>query len=113
MFIELDKYKTGDSIENQKQPNGEIKPIKVVNYNFNWGSLLNDFIDHKNKPFWKRKKYHKDLTATYIGIINYLYGQLLPKTGEPQDEIQRPKPFEVQPEFTAGITREEVLHVVD
>lgn len=35
-------------------------------------SLINDFIEHKNKFWWKRKYYHNELTKLYIEILNRL-----------------------------------------
>jgi hypothetical protein len=36
------------------------------------GDLINDFIEHKNKPFWKRKHYHHNLTKIYVKMINVM-----------------------------------------
>ncbi len=41
--------------------------------NMGLGDLINDFTNHKNKPFFKRmSKYHKELERIYIKMINVL-----------------------------------------
>lgn len=54
MYKELEKYKTGVKDE----------------YNAGLGDLMNDLIEHKSKPFWKRKYYHKHLTELYLQMLN-------------------------------------------
>ena len=71
MYKELKKFKTGKKIDSilvftDKQ---EIK-IKLDEYEANLGDLMNDFIEHKNKPFWKRKYYHNHLTSIYKDMLN-------------------------------------------
>ncbi len=39
-------------------------------YRIPLGDLLNDIINHKRKPFWRRKYYHKHLTEIYTKILN-------------------------------------------
>jgi hypothetical protein len=74
MYKELEKYKTG-----RVQPDytlgtseGNCFTIKSEEYKIPLGSILNDFIEHKNKPFWKRKYYHNHLTELYIKFLNQL-----------------------------------------
>lgn len=43
---------------------------KESEYVADFGELLNDFIEHKNKPFWRRTYYHKHLTKLYIKFLN-------------------------------------------
>lgn len=71
MYKELEKYKTGKKVEGvgvlpDKQ---EIK-IYYDGYQFGLGDLMNDFIKHNNKPFWKKKHYHNHLTEMYVKLLN-------------------------------------------
>ena len=80
MYKELKKYKTGKKIDAigviVNHNNMEID-IKLDEYEYKLGDLMNDFISHKNKPFWKRKYYHNHLTEIYIKMLN----QVTLKTG--------------------------------
>lgn len=71
MYKELDKYKTGEKMDGigVLPDNQEIK-IKMDEYIAPLGDLIDDFIDHKNKPFWKRKYYHDHLTKLYKKMLN-------------------------------------------
>ena len=59
MYKELEKYKTGEKINKHYDE-----------YKADLGDLLNDFIKHKSKPFWKRNYYHDHLTNIYIDMLN-------------------------------------------
>jgi len=59
MYKELEKYKTGGQINKHYDE-----------YKADLGDLLNDFIKHKSKPFWKRNYYHNHLTDIYIDMLN-------------------------------------------
>ena len=80
MYKELDKYKTGKKVDAigviVNHGNKEIA-IKLDEYECELGDLMNDFINHKNKPFWRRKYYHSHLTDLYIKMLN----QIKIKTG--------------------------------
>lgn len=53
-------------------PDKQEIEIKLDEYVANLGDLMNDFIDHKNKPFWKRRYYHNHLTKLYIEMLNQI-----------------------------------------
>jgi hypothetical protein len=72
MYKELEKYRTGGKLQCQKEMigSGETIMIMLDEYEANLGDLLNDFIEHKQKPFWERKNYHNHLTELYIKMLN-------------------------------------------
>lgn len=75
MYKELDKYKTGNKMQQKVYyTNTGGKDIyldtEVDEYEFNLGDILNEFIEHKNKSFLKKTYYHKDLTRIYKKILN-------------------------------------------
>ena len=71
MYRELDKYKTGKKVNGiGVLPDKQEMTIKYDQYEFGLGNLMNDFINHKSKPFWKRKNYHNHLTELYIEFLN-------------------------------------------
>ena len=77
MYKELDKYKTGNKIPKEvnltKAGCTDITwTIETDEYKFEMGSLLNDFIEHKNKSFFKRKYYHDHLTDIYVKVLNQI-----------------------------------------
>jgi hypothetical protein len=71
MYKELEKLATGKKVEGigvlpDKQ---EIK-IYHDEYVANLGDLMEDFIKHQTKPFWKKKYYHNHLTKIYKDMLN-------------------------------------------
>ena len=71
MYKELNKFATGEKLDGigvlpDKQ---EIK-ITYDEYQAYLGDLIDDFIKHKTKPFWKRKYYHSHLTKIYKDMLN-------------------------------------------
>lgn len=73
MYKELQKYKTGGQINiTGSGINGSPLLIPTDEYKADLGDLLNDFIEHKTKPFWRRKYYHKHLTKMYLDMLNKL-----------------------------------------
>jgi UDP-glucose 4-epimerase len=54
---------------NQLRKPGSLT-VNLDEYTADLGDLLNDFIEHKTKPFWKRKYYHKHLTKLYLQMLN-------------------------------------------
>ena len=71
MYKELEKFATGEKVEGigvlpDKQ---EIK-IHYDEYMVNLVDLMEDFIKHQTKPFWKKKYYHNHLTKLYKDILN-------------------------------------------
>ena len=74
VYKELDKYKTGKKVPIDYEIIGTNQSIELFDseYNFEFGNLMNDFIEHKNKPFYKRKYYHSHLTEIYIKILNLI-----------------------------------------
>ena len=75
MYPELKKYKTNKTrpctgIE-QTTSNSMTFTYQESEYIANVGDLINDFINHKNKPFWKRKYYDDHLTKLYIKMLNH------------------------------------------
>lgn len=71
MYKELKKFATGKKLDGigvlpDKQ---EIK-ITYDKYQANLGDLIDDFINHKTKPFRKRKYYHNHLTKIYKDMLN-------------------------------------------
>lgn len=72
-YEELWKYLTGNSIEVPTSTNNSREGIGLFpEYRIPIGSLINDFIEHKNKSWWKRKWYHDRLTEIYVQILNRL-----------------------------------------
>lgn len=76
-YNELKKYLTGKMIEVPTITNtiGLEKRDGIglfPEYLIPIGALINDFIEHKNKSWWKRKWYHDRLTGIYIEILNVL-----------------------------------------
>lgn len=64
---ELWKYLTGNTIEVPTLTNNSREGIGLFpEYRIPIGSLINDFIEHKSKPWWKRKWYHNRLTEIYV-----------------------------------------------
>lgn len=73
MYKELEKYKTGGQINVTIHGiHGSPLVIPTDEYKADLGDLLNDYIEHKTKPFWKRKYYHKHLTKMYLDMLNQL-----------------------------------------
>jgi hypothetical protein len=71
MYKELEKYATGNKLEGvNKLPDGQEIKIYYDEYVANLGDLMEDFIKHQNKPFWKRKYYHEHLTQIYKDMLN-------------------------------------------
>lgn len=71
MYKELKKYKTG----NKKKAIGVYSDKREVEimldeYVAPLGDLMEDFIEHQTKPFWKRKYYHSHLTKLYKEMLN-------------------------------------------
>lgn len=62
MYKELEKYKTNNEFIE--------KGLTFQEYKADYGTLLNDFIEHKNKWFWERKYYHNHLSELYIKMLN-------------------------------------------
>ena len=73
MYKELEKYKTGGQINIAvRGVHGSPFVIPTDAYKAQLGDLLNDFIEHKTKPFWKRKYYHNHLTEMYLDMLNQI-----------------------------------------
>ena len=72
MYKELEKYKTGNKVPQDFKVIGTETKVTISydEYTTDLGDLLNDFIEHKTKPFWKRKYYHKHLTELYLQMLN-------------------------------------------
>ena len=71
MYKELKKFATGDKIEGiGVLPDKQELKIYYNEYVANLGDLMEDFIKHQTKPFWKKKYYHNHLTSIYKDILN-------------------------------------------
>lgn len=71
MYKELEKYKTGNKVDAiGVLPNKREVPIKQDEYIAGLGDLIQDFIKHESKPYWKRKYYHEHLTELYLKMLN-------------------------------------------
>lgn len=72
MYKEIEKYKTGKVIENKLSilDNYGTITIKENEYKAPFGDIINDLIEHKQKPFWRRKYYHNHLTELYLKFLN-------------------------------------------
>jgi hypothetical protein len=72
MYKELDKYKTGNKVPAflDVVNNGDSVSVNLDEYKAGLGDLVNDFIEHKTKPFWKRRYYHNHLTELYLQMLN-------------------------------------------
>lgn len=51
---------------------GDIVRVKENRYEFPFGDLLQDYLQHINKPFWRRKHDHKLVTRGFIQALNTL-----------------------------------------
>lgn len=71
MYKELEKYKTGERIDGiGVLPDKQTINIKLDEYVANLGDLMQDFIKHESKPFWRQKYYHNHLTKIYLDMLN-------------------------------------------
>lgn len=72
MYKELEKYKTGKKSSSiiAVLPDGQEIRIPSNEYEAKLGDLINDFIEHKTKPFWKRKISHNHQTEMYLRMLN-------------------------------------------
>lgn len=71
MYKELEKYKSDKKVEGiGVLPDKQEVEIYYDEYQFGLGDLMNDFINHNKKPFWKKKYYHNHLTKMYIKLLN-------------------------------------------
>jgi len=72
MYKDLEKYRTGKKVPTvcNVVNNGGSLTVNLDEYTADLGDLLNDFIEHKQKPFWKRKNYHDHLTELYMKMLN-------------------------------------------
>lgn len=71
MYKELKKFATGEKLDGTGVlPNKQEIKITYNEYQANLGDLIDDFIKHKTKPFWKRKYYHNHLTKIYKDMLN-------------------------------------------
>jgi hypothetical protein len=72
MYKEIEKFKTGKKIPVEYDIIGKNLTITINDeeYIADLGVLMNDFIEHKIKPFWKRKYYHNHLTELYMKFFN-------------------------------------------
>jgi hypothetical protein len=53
--------------------NAPMAKVMKEYFEIGLGDLINDLINHKRKPFWKRRTdYHKELERIYIKMINVL-----------------------------------------
>lgn len=71
MYKELKKFATGKKLDGiGVLPDKKEIKITYDEYQANLGNLVDDFIKHKTKPFWKRKYYHNHLTEIYKDMLN-------------------------------------------
>lgn len=71
MYKELEKFATGKKVEGiGVLPDKQEIEIYHDEYIANLGDLMEDFIEHQTKSFWKRKYYHDHLTKIYKGMLN-------------------------------------------
>lgn len=73
MYKEFDKYKVGKKVVVgvivNTEPKQEINVLRD-SYKMTLGEVINDFIDHKNKPWYKRDQLtHNMITKKYIQIL--------------------------------------------
>lgn len=73
MYKELEKYATNKKMNSICiLPDKQEITIQLDVYEAKLGDLIEDFINHKRKPWWKRKYYHNNLTKLYKEILNEL-----------------------------------------
>jgi predicted small metal-binding protein len=71
MYKEIEKFKTGKKIKGiGVLPDKQEVKIYYNEYVANLGDLMEDFINHQKKPFWRRKYYHNHLTKIYKDMLN-------------------------------------------
>lgn len=71
MYKELEKFATGKKVKGiSVLPDGQEVKIYYDEYVANLGDLMEDFIKHQAKPFWKKKYYHNHLTKLYKDMLN-------------------------------------------
>jgi chemotaxis methyl-accepting protein methylase len=73
MYKELKKFATSKKIDSVGVlPNGTNFKITLDEYQAELGDLIEDFIKHKTKPFYKRKHYDSHLTKIYKDMLNQI-----------------------------------------
>jgi hypothetical protein len=74
MYKEIQKFKTGKKIPVTYDIIGMNQTVTIneEEYRADLGVLINDFIEHKTKPFWKRKYYDNHLTELYMKFFNQI-----------------------------------------
>lgn len=75
MYKELEKYKTGNKLSgkaNLIKMDGTHQTIdhEYDEYIFEFGELMDDFIKHQRKPFWRKKYYDAHLSKLYKRVLN-------------------------------------------
>ena len=72
MYKEISKYKTENTQSRSLHCNHSNETLVIIDneYYGGAGDIINDFINHKTKPFWKRKLNHSEVTKGYINFLN-------------------------------------------
>jgi len=71
MFPQFKKFKTGKKIPTTGLiPNKKEVTIDLDEYSIPFGDIMCDYMSHINKRWWKRDKNHKEVTRTYILVLN-------------------------------------------
>jgi len=70
MIKEFEKYKTGKKHVRPVQYLGDTQSITYYQYEFPLGDLINDYIKHIKKPFWRRGVLHDFTTKKYLEVLN-------------------------------------------
>lgn len=81
MVLEFEKWKTGKKVKG-KADLVSTQGSKEIDWEYDMyeaplGDLITDYINHINKPWWKRKYNHNFITKKYLEWLNNvkLYNQ--------------------------------------
>lgn len=76
MHEEFEKYKIEKNkittVEGYVFEGDKFKAVYKNRYYIGFGDLINDFIDHKCKPWWVREPNHEEITEKYMELLNLL-----------------------------------------
>lgn len=75
MYRELKKYKTGDKIKGTAKLVKFEGGYKIIDYEYDeyrgkLGDIIEDFIKHEKKPWWRRGIEHDHVRRLYKKFLN-------------------------------------------
>jgi len=73
LFPVFNKYKTGKRVPGTGiLPNQKEVTINLDCYEFPLGYVMDDYLNHMAKKWWRRDSTHKQLTRTYVLLLNFI-----------------------------------------